>query len=189
MRRERHAGQQLGIVADAAALGRVSPSLVEHELAHAVALEVQRAGRDELICPDGTPDGTGPIRWPAPRSWIPPSRTASPNRGRGCRPRPAARSSPRARCDRSPRRRRLRSPPYPRSRRELSCPCCRVVPSELWASLAVPEAPAKSWWRCSQDHALICYSIGAGEPMSSDNCRLMVRAAGEEPRSKRSEIR
>ena len=49
VRRERHARQQFWIVADAAAFGRVSPSVVEHELAHAVALEVERARRDELF--------------------------------------------------------------------------------------------------------------------------------------------
>ena len=49
VRRERHADQQLGIVADAGALGRVGPSVVEHELAHAVALEVERAGGDDLF--------------------------------------------------------------------------------------------------------------------------------------------
>ena len=45
--RERHADQQLRVVGDARALGRVGPAPVEHELALAVLLQVERHGCDQ----------------------------------------------------------------------------------------------------------------------------------------------
>src|SRR5208337_5584315 len=48
MRRERHSHKNFREVADACALGRVGPSVVEDELAHAVRLEVERARGDDL---------------------------------------------------------------------------------------------------------------------------------------------
>ncbi len=49
MRRERHADHYFGKVAEAGALGRVGPSVIENELAHAVGLEVERARGDDLF--------------------------------------------------------------------------------------------------------------------------------------------
>src|SRR5258708_6191255 len=49
MRCERHAYHYFGKVADAGALGRVGPSVIEHELAHTVSLQVERARSDDLF--------------------------------------------------------------------------------------------------------------------------------------------
>src|ERR1700689_5029578 len=49
MRRERHAHQQLRVVAKVGALRRLGPSVVEDELAHAVGFEIERARRDDFL--------------------------------------------------------------------------------------------------------------------------------------------
>ena len=48
-RRERRRHDQLGIIRDTGALRGVGPAVVEHELAHAVALEIQRAGGQQPV--------------------------------------------------------------------------------------------------------------------------------------------
>ena len=48
-RRERRGHDQLGIIRDAGALRGVGPAVVEHEFAHAVALEIQRAGGPQPV--------------------------------------------------------------------------------------------------------------------------------------------
>src|SRR5216684_1556287 len=48
-RSERGSDQQFGIVFDSGPMGGVSPRVIENELSHAVALEVQRAGSDEMV--------------------------------------------------------------------------------------------------------------------------------------------
>ena len=49
MRRERHADHNFREVAQAGALGRVGPSVIEDELAHAVSLQVERTRGDDLF--------------------------------------------------------------------------------------------------------------------------------------------
>ena len=49
MRRERHTDDNFREVSETGALGRIGPSVIEHELAHAVSLEVERACGDDLF--------------------------------------------------------------------------------------------------------------------------------------------
>ena len=110
MRRERHADQNLREVAEPGALGRVGPSVIEDELAHAVSLEVERAGGDDLFSadPGERSDDTAPIRCRARPSPIVPSRAASPIRRTASRRARADRPTRRAEFCRFPRRLRRR---------------------------------------------------------------------------------
>src|SRR5260370_3992972 len=49
MRRERHADHYFRKVAQPGTLGRIGPSVIEDELAHAVSLQVERTGGDDLF--------------------------------------------------------------------------------------------------------------------------------------------
>ena len=110
MRRERHADHNLRKVAEPGALGGVGPSVIEDELAHAVGLQVERAGGDDLFSPDPgeRSDDTAPIRCRARPSPIAPSRAASPIRRTASRRARAGRPTRRAKFCRYPRRLRRR---------------------------------------------------------------------------------